>query len=506
MKRKSAPDLAALGSAIRDRRRALKLTQEQLAGRLSWSQERVSTLENGRYGMPSLPLLAELAVALEMPLQPVMEAAGFQTGGLSVDVSETAAPGEARAGMQLALSYALQQLLEIQALTLKDAMDEASDLLGDAVGADKVDVFLYQPEIDSLVALGTSNTDMGRKQIRSGLDRVPIANGGRQVEVFQTGNEYSTGHAEEDEHVARGVVQTLGVRSMYAVPLRVGGTIRGIMVAQSAEANRFSDTERDLFEAASRWVGMVAHRAELHEELARRTEQETRQVVAEEMLTMVAHDLGNQITPIKGRIDLLLRRLRRKGWQDGDGNDAELAGVSASLGQLGHMVTDLLDVSRLEGGIFSISRQPTDLADLVHSVVDEARADRPEIQARAPSELVVEADPARIRQVLQNLIGNAVRHTSPGVPVHVNAALQRRLDGEWAVVEVHDEGPGISPELLPHLFTRHAVGPDSSGLGMGLYLAWGIATAHGGTITVHSAAGAGTTFALNLPLAVDVST
>jgi signal transduction histidine kinase len=68
------------------------------------------------------------------------------------------------------------------------------------------------------------------------------------------------------------------------------------------------------------------------------------------------------------------------------------------------------------------------------------------------------------------------------------------------VVEVHDEGPGIAPDLLPRLFTRHAVGGEAAGLGLGLYLARGIAAAHGGDLTVQSEIGKGTTFTLTLPM------
>ncbi|HLJ66354.1 MAG TPA: ATP-binding protein [Chloroflexota bacterium] len=501
MSARQPPDLPRLGATIRDRRKALNLTQAQLAERLAWSQERVSTLETGKYGLPSLPLLNHLASALEFPLSILMEAAGFGTYSIAhSDHTGTTAgsgPDEAGSDIDVPLQYTLQRLLGIQALTLKDAMNEASDLLAQAMGADKVDLFLHDPETDTLVALGTSNTPMGRQQIRVGLNRVPIANGGRQVEVFLTGREYYSGRADQDPEMDRGVVHTLGVRSLCAVPLRVGGDIRGIIVAESAEPDRFSPVERDLFEAASRWIGMVAHRAELHEIVTRQALQEARRQVAEEMLETVAHDLQNQITPIKGEADLLLRRLRRGGREREMDQTARIAG---SLQRLSTMVRDLLDASRLEGGIFSVVCQPVDLVDLIHDVVDAARAERPEIEVRTPDQLMVMADAPRITQALRNLVGNAIRHTPAGVPVVVSMGHRRSDDGMWAVIEVHDEGPGISPELLPRLFGRYGAGGDTVGHGLGLYLARGIATAHGGELTVDSEAGKGTTFTLTLPI------
>jgi signal transduction histidine kinase/transcriptional regulator with XRE-family HTH domain len=479
----------------------LNLTQSQLAERLGWSQERVSVLETGKYGLPSLPLLAHLADTLDLPLAGLMSAVGFSVQGIPTQEPASRSPrarDEPGAdGMNTLLHYTLQRLLGIQALTLKDAMNEASDLMAEAMGADKVDLFLHEPETATLVALGTSNTPMGRQEVRVGLDRVPIANGGRQVEVFTTGKEYYTGHADQDPEMDRGIVHTLGVRSLYAVPLRTNGTIRGIVVAESVHPDRFSEAERHFFEAASRWIGMVAHRAELHEAVTRQTQEETRRQVADEMLETVAHDLLNRITPIKGEVDLALRRLQR---DREDGHVDRIAHVSNSLDSLSRMVADLLDASRLDGGIFSVTRQRVDLVDLVHSVIDQARVDRREIEARTPDELAIEGDPARLSQAMQNLIGNAVQHTSGGVPIVVSIGERESGDGPLAVIEVHDEGPGIAPDLLSRLFVRDAAGGETAGRGLGLYLARGIATAHGGELTVDSEVGKGTTFTLTLPM------
>jgi signal transduction histidine kinase/transcriptional regulator with XRE-family HTH domain len=491
------PDLSRLGETIRERRRALGLTQAQLAERLGWTQERVSVLETGKYGLPSLPLLAHLSEALELPLAGLMEAAGFGVGS-NADSHREAVSEAGTGGMGMVLSYTLQRLLGIQALTLEDAMNAASDLLTQAMGADKVDLFLHEVETQTLVALGTSNTPLGRLQHRVGLNRVPVASGGRQVEVFETGQPYYTGHADQDPEMDHGVVHTLGARSLYAVPLRVDGSIRGILVAVSVRPDRFSEQERDFFEAASGWVGMMAHRAELHTELTRRATEETRRMVAEEMLEAVAHDLRSQITPIKGQIDLMARRLRQAGDET---RAAELMELSASVRRLNSMVNDLLDVSRLEGGIFSLARKSADLVELVRGVVESAKQDRPELEARVPDEsLTVNVDPGKITQALQNLVNNAVQHTPEGVPVVITVGVEQREEGEQALVEVRDEGPGISAELLPRLFTRHTAGGQSAGLGLGLYLARGIATAHGGDLTVQSEPGQGTTFTLRLPI------
>ena len=115
----------------------------------------------------------------------------------------------------------LQRLLTIDAPELHAALNQASTLICEALGADKSDVFLYDAASTSLVALGTSDTPMGHRQHELGLDRMPLANGGPPVTVFQTGEPYLTGHADQDPDQPRGVIDGLGVRSQLDVPLTV---------------------------------------------------------------------------------------------------------------------------------------------------------------------------------------------------------------------------------------------------------------------------------------------
>src|SRR5947209_3356665 len=180
-------DLESLASDIRGRRQALGLTQTQLGQRLGWMQERVSILENGKYGMPSLPALARLAIACEVPLMEILRAAGY---GDDSHLEANSSTAEHPNGT--ALLYTLQQLISIDVGTLKDALNEAADLLAGVMGADKIDAFIYDPTVESLVALGASNTEMGRRQRRLGMDRLALANRGREVEIFESGMPYLT--------------------------------------------------------------------------------------------------------------------------------------------------------------------------------------------------------------------------------------------------------------------------------------------------------------------------
>jgi signal transduction histidine kinase len=123
-----------------------------------------------------------------------------------------------------------------------------------------------------------------------------------------------------------------------------------------------------------------------------------------------------------------------------------------------------------------------------------------QIELDVPVEMTAVVDAARVRQALENLIANAVQHAPTGTPVSIRLSLDV-ADGTrpWMVISVNDRGPGIDPQLLPHLFDRFARSRDSNGLGMGLFLARQIAEAHGGRLEVASSSADGTQFDLVLP-------
>jgi two-component system, OmpR family, sensor kinase len=197
----------------------------------------------------------------------------------------------------------LQRLLGIYEMELHPALDEASSLVSEALRADKVDVFLYDAASDTLVAMGTSDTEMGREQHRAGLNRQPVANNGPAVRVFQTGTPYLHGRIEEDPYQPRGMIQRLGVRSELDVPLEVSGQRRGIVQADSRQPDFFTERDLAFLTAVAGWIGVVTHRAELFEqatiEAGRRAERRFADDIARitrrerEVATLVAEGLSN---------------------------------------------------------------------------------------------------------------------------------------------------------------------------------------------------------------------
>jgi signal transduction histidine kinase len=286
------------------------------------------------------------------------------------------------------------------------------------------------------------------------------------------------------------------VRSAIAVVLAVGGECRGVVQADSATPEHFTQRDLAFLEAVAGWLGLIAQRAELIEQLTAQAAEQGRRAAADELITVLAHDLRNHLTPLKGRIDLLRRRAGREN-RPADLADAEAA--ATALARLNRLIGDLLDVGRLEQGIFTVSPQPVDLAALAHDAAATLRGGKIGIRVQTPEEVVCQVDPDRFRQALENLLANAVKHSPAGGAVTLQVATLARGGDQAAVITVADEGPGIPPELLPRLFERFTAGPGSTGLGLGLYLASRIAAAHGGTLTVDSAPGHGARFALSLP-------
>ena len=334
---------------------------------------------------------------------------------------------DTRAGGQQRLLDTLERLLTIQETSVHGALDEASQWVAEALGADKADAFLHDPATDSLVALGTSDTPMGRLQHRLGLNRLPLANGGRAVAVYQTGTPFRSGHTDDDPDEILGMKQGLGVHSTVAAPIEVDRERRGVLIASAARPDAFSGEDLRFTEAVGRWIGLVAHRAELIERVTREAAEQARRVAATEMVTVLAHDLRTPLTPLRGYLDMLRKGARRDG-RDADARHADQA--TLAVDRLQRMISDLLDAGRLDQGIFALSPRLLDLTDLTRETAEVLRAPEAVIRVEAPDDLVLQADPERLQQALENLIGNAIAHSPASVPVVVEETLGSARRGD----------------------------------------------------------------------------
>jgi two-component system, OmpR family, sensor kinase len=388
----------------------------------------------------------------------------------------------------------LERLLEIDPSDLHAALDAATKAVADALGAEKVDAFLYDTATATLVARGTSPTPLGHKQRALGLHLLPVANGGRMVEVYETGIPRRDGRVDKDLQELRGIRVGLGVRSAITVPLVVNGDRRGALSAVSTAPNFFTEHDTEFLATVSRWIAVVAQRAELAEVAVTEASARSRRMAAEQLVTVLAHDFRNLLTPLRARLELLGRRAAR------DGHDRYVSDaheLMRTVDRLNSLVKDLMDTARLEQGLFALNPEPVDLVALTNQTVTDFATSTTSVKVETDvDELVVCADPIRLRQVLENLLSNAFKVQPPGVPLTISLAN----DDTSATVVIADQGPGISAEVRPRLFQLFGAETGSTGLGVGLYLARGIVEAHGGSIEVETGESTGSRFIIRVPL------
>ena len=232
-----------------------------------------------------------------------------------------------------------------------------------------------------------------------------------------------------------------------------------------------------------------------------REEAEAALCLRDEFLYVAAHELKTPITSLRGYPQLLLRRIDRGVITEARQARPLLQVMDREAARLSQLVSQLLDLSHLEGKGLLLDRRVTDLVALTRKAVEslQAAASQPELKLQAPPCLMGSVDPERIQQVLINLIDNAVKFSPEGSPVEIELSTS---DHSVARLTVRDYGPGIPPSERERLFSRyHRAGTrrPAGGLGLGLYLSKQIVELHGGHIEAEFPADGGTRFVVTLP-------
>jgi signal transduction histidine kinase len=208
------------------------------------------------------------------------------------------------------------------------------------------------------------------------------------------------------------------------------------------------------------------------------------------LLADVSHELRTPLSIVQGNLEALI---------DGvyPADEAHVRPILEETRVLARLVEDLGTLSLAEAGALSLHREPTDVAALARETAGsfrpQALAAGISIETHADADVVADLDPVRIREVLANLVANAVRYARTRVGVALST------EGDRFSIAVSDDGPGIDAAVLPHVFERFSKSSESRGAGLGLAIAKSLVTAHGGEIGAESAPGQGTTMRFTLP-------
>jgi signal transduction histidine kinase len=298
---------------------------------------------------------------------------------------------------------------------------------------------------------------------------------------------------EEDAFVG------LGLLSRLLAPLLSGAETIGAISVVRREPHAFTQAEIELMSLLGRLAGSAVQNIRAYE-TERATTEELRRLSAlrADFVSLVSHELRSPMASVIGSARTLQMRWRELRPEQ---RESFLALIAHETSRLSELIGEVLDTSRIEAGTFSYSFDNVDLASLVRDSAAAAERGQDEVPVRAvvhdPLPLV-RGDRERLRQVLVNLIDNAVKYSPPGAEVRVEA---QGSDGR-VVIDVRDRGPGIAREhhsVIFEKFGRVQGGSAKPGTGLGLFIARSIAEAHGGSLAVRSSLEQGATFTLSLP-------
>ena len=283
------------------------------------------------------------------------------------------------------------------------------------------------------------------------------------------------------------------------VPLVTRSGIAGAFTwVGSADRSPFVTHDLDLAEHIARRCALAIDNSRLYREARAAV------TIRDEFLSVAAHELKTPMTSLRGYAQLLAREFEKGEVANAERARRAAVTIQVQSDKLARLVSQLLDVSRIQSGKLAIERKPADLSELVRDAVQAVRSQLKEhtLVARMPTELWVSIDPLRIEQVITNLIDNAIKYSPEGGQIDVALTCTDEHDVQFSV---RDRGVGVPAEHRAHIFDRfyqaHAGGALTSmaGMGLGLYISRQIVELHGGTIRAEFPEDGGTRIIVTLP-------
>lgn len=388
-----------------------------------------------------------------------------------------------------------REALAADAEPLKKGLNQLLELIMEAMDAQTAALLLYLPggtDLITAASTGVAHEDLELYASKSGLETFAqkIAGDPEPVEV--------TDVVTTELEVSDSLRQS-GIHSLLGVRLPQHRALVGVMYIGLLAQREFTAVERTRIQSLGQQLAIHLESAKLHANLKEKVDAlHEERTLRERFVSILAHDLRGPLGAAKLGADALIRHPDRL-----DQRRDIASRISTNIDRADRMIRDLLDANRIRAGErVPIRLEPTDLVGLAKEVVaelQEAHGDRFVIAGDPEVKGIWNGD--ELQRALWNLASNAVKYGAPGTPITLT--LQRRED--HALASVHNEGAAIPEEEQAHLFepfarTRSAQLGVAKGWGLGLTLVHGCAEDHGGSVEVKSAAGAGTTFTLKLPL------
>ena len=315
--------------------------------------------------------------------------------------------------------------------------------------------------------------------------------------------------ARDPEHLA--ALRELGPRSVIVVPLVAHDRpLGGLMLVMAESGRRYGPADLAVAEDLARRAALAVDNARLY----RQANEALR--VRDDVLAFVSHDLKAPLASMRLHVEMLQDHPLADTRLDGDpvSPRERLARIEALTIKMSRLIGTLVDAARSSvDQDVQLQLRPTDLVALANQAIAEQQylTDCHTLRLAATTpELIGDWDADRLGRVLDNLLDNAVKYTPEGGVITVEVSSVEDVGGAWAVLRVADQGVGIPPEDLPHVFgrfyrARNVVG-RIAGTGVGLAAVRHTVERHGGTIEVNSHEGRGTTFTIRLPLVSSVGT
>ena len=343
-----------------------------------------------------------------------------------------------------------------------------------------------------------SKTDIAEKLRRGDISLPPpaedVIRDGQGTIIHDISDEMMLAYAPDSEHLE--MLRSLGIESMMSVPMTVRGKPLGIIRMISGESQRhYGEEELDLLCEVARRAATAIDNARLYAQAA------SAHRAKDIFLATLSHEMKTPLTAILG----WTRMLKADG-RNSEFFDEALQAVEQSARVQERLIEDILDVSRVITGKLLIEKKSTNLRDVIRSAVEivipAAEQNGVHLRVRDDLDLIVQGDEMRLRQVIWNLLTNAVKFTPAGGLIEVTTERQRNE----ARVCIRDSGRGVRADALPHLFEQfhQATMADRAkhgGLGLGLAIVRHLVDAHGGHVEAHSAGeGKGSEFIVTLPV------